>query len=113
MTNINFENNVVEDENLNIFYVAFITMINVVFQRNNILQNNEEGLGNGGSLRTANAHSRFFQNIIIIDSMSNQKAFGLKFVDDDFEYSQINMNEFGDPQVKRKSIFIIILDYCI
>lgn len=100
MTNIAFVNNIVEDDIINLFYVSFITMTNVVFQKNNM--NTKEDRGTGGSLRSMNSHSRFFQNIIIIDSISNQKAFGLRLVDDDFDYYQIFINQLGDLKVKKK-----------
>ena len=106
--NINFENNIVEDDIINVIYASLITMTDVVFQRNNLKA--EGGQGTGGSLRSINSHSRFFQNIRIIDTMSNQKAFGLRFLDDDFDYYQFFMNELGNPKVKQNRFKVICLD---
>ena len=100
----NFENNNVEDETINIIYGSVVNITNVIFQKNNILQKSKEGKGYGGCMRTLNVYFRFFQNVIIIDSITNQKAVGLKLVDNDFNNYEFLLNKFGGPKV------IIILE---
>lgn len=100
ITNTNFDNNNVEDETINIKYGSVINVINVMFQRNNILQQSNKNKGYGGCIRTINVHTRFFQNIIIIDSITNQKAVGLKLVDDDLNYYPFSLSKFDEsPKV--------------
>lgn len=95
--NTSFEKNDVDDETINIFYVSIVNIMNVIFQRNNVLQTNKNN-GYGGCLRTLNAHFRFFENVIIIDSISNQKAVGLKFIDDHLKLNDL-LSTYGSQKV--------------
>lgn len=95
---VNFENNNVEEDNLNIFYLSQLHIFNVLCQKNNLIDTNIRGYG--GCFKSVNTYIQMFEKITILDSISSQKAIGLKLIDDKFELFQANLNESKKPNVR-------------
>ena len=87
-----------EEENLNIFYLSTLNVLNVLCQKNNNLLINKNR-GFGGCFKSVNNYIRIFENVTIFDSVSNQKAIGIKLIDNDYEIIQGNSNESHNSKV--------------
>ena len=98
LTNNSFSFNQVEDETIDIYSSILLTIESLICQHNNNVED-QNCIRNGGCLRTFNSLSRILKNIIIADSLSNQKAIGIKIIDDAQSLKENYIKKFGNPLV--------------
>lgn len=90
-------NNVVNDANINFYFIFSLKLINFICQSNNNYATGKDG--SGGCLRSENCLLRNFTSVTIIDSLSNQKAVGIIIIDDDLNIANNFLKGFENSTV--------------